>query len=84
MEDWTESRRLHRREGMPIAVIARALGISRNRDRRVVNSAGPPRYVRPVRGSAVDRFEPAIRELLAATPSMTATVIAQRVSWDGR
>jgi transposase len=41
----------------------------------------PPRYQRPAKGSAVDSFEPAIRELLREYPTMPATVIAQRVGW---
>jgi hypothetical protein len=32
-------------------------------------------------GSAVDAFEPAIRHLLAMTPDMPATVIAERIGW---
>lgn len=32
-------------------------------------------------GSAVDAFEPAIRRLLAVTPEMAATVIAERIGW---
>ena len=42
---------------------------------------GPPRYVRPPRGSVADGFEPRIRELLRAYPSMPATVIAERIGW---
>ena len=30
MEDWAEIRRLHRAEGLPIKMIARTLGVSRN------------------------------------------------------
>ena len=33
-------------------------------------------------GSLVDAFEPQIRVLLAATPTMPATVIAERIGWD--
>jgi hypothetical protein len=32
-------------------------------------------------GSIVDEVEPRIRELLAAFPTMPATVIAERVGW---
>ena len=41
----------------------------------------PPRYVRQPAGSAVDEFEPLIREQLLAVPTMPATVIAERVGW---
>jgi len=82
VEDWAEIRRLHRAEGMPIRVIARVMGVSRNTVRAAVASAAPPRYQRPRAGSIVDAFEPAIRELLRAYPAMPATVIAERIGWD--
>jgi len=44
-------------------------------------SDGPPRYERTPAGSRVDVFEPRIRELLQAVPTMPATVIAERVGW---
>jgi transposase len=82
VEDWAEIRRLHRSEGMAIKVIARTLGISRNAVRRALAHDLPPRYVRPPTGSRVDAVEPAIRELLAKTPTMPATVIAERIGWE--
>jgi transposase len=82
VEDWAEVRRLHRAEGMPVKAIARTLGISRNTVRAALASDGPPRYRRAPAGSAVDAFEPRIRELLQAYPTMPATVIAERVGWE--
>jgi transposase len=82
VEDWAEIRRLRRAEGLPIKVIARVLGVSRNTVRAAVASDGPPRYERKPAGSIVDAAEPRIRELLAAYPSMPATVIAERIGWD--
>ncbi len=81
MEDWAEIRRLHRSEGMSIKAITRALGISRNTVRSAIASDGAPRYERTPAGSIVDAVEPRIRELLAATPTMPATVIAERIGW---
>ena len=81
VEDWAEIRRLHRAEGLPIKLIARTLGISRNTVRAAVASEGPPKYVRKPAGSAVDGFEDAIRAQLTAVPTMPATVIAERVGW---
>jgi len=81
VEDWAEIRRLHRAEGLPIKMIARMLGVSRNTVRAAVASDLPPRYERGAAGSIVDEVEPRIRELLAAYPSMPATVIAERVGW---
>ena len=34
------------------------------------------------KGSVTDAAEPRIRELLAAYPTMPATVIAERIGWD--
>jgi transposase len=82
VEDWAEIRRLRRAEGMPIKVIARTLGVSRNTVRAALASDGPPKYQRPAAGSSVDAFEPRIRELLQAYPTMPATVIAERVGWE--
>ena len=60
---------------------AKRLGISRNTVKSALGSSSAPRYQRAAAGSAVDEFEPAIRDLLSVTPSMPATVIAQRVGW---
>ncbi|RZU22168.1 transposase [Kribbella rubisoli] len=81
VEDWAEIRRLHRSEGMAIKAIARELGISRNAVRRALARDTAPKYVRVSRGSRVDAVEPLIRELLKATPTMPATVIAERIGW---
>jgi transposase len=82
VEDWAEIRRLHRSEGLPIKLIARTLGLSRNTVRAAVRSAAPPKYERTVRPSIVDEVEPRIRELLKVVPTMPATVIAERIGWD--
>jgi len=66
VEDWAEIRRLHRAEGLPIKMIARTLGVSRNR--------APA-------GSIVDEVEPRVREVLRVYPTMPATVIAERIGW---
>lgn len=81
VEDWAEIRRLYRAEGVPIKAIARQLNVSRNTVRSAISSDAPPRYERRPAGSAVDMFEPRIRELLAEVPTMPATVIAERIGW---
>ena len=81
VEDWAEIRRLRRAEQLPIAQIARVLGISRNTVKAALASDGPPRYQRPPAGSVAAEFEPRIRELLSAFPQMPSTVIAQRIGW---
>jgi transposase len=81
VEDWAEIRRLWKAEGMPIKTIARVLGCSKNTVKKALAADGPPTYGRPGRGSVVDAVEPRIRELLQATPTMPATVIAERIGW---
>jgi transposase len=81
VEDWAEIRRLRRAEGMAISEIARVMGVARNTVKAALAAEGPPRYRRAPRGSLVDGFEARIRELLAACPTMPATVIAERIGW---
>jgi transposase len=81
VEDWAEIRRLHRAEGMPTKQVARVMGVSKNTVKRALAVDAPPRYRRAPRGSVVDAAEPRIRELLAAWPTMPATVIAERIGW---
>jgi transposase len=81
VEDWAEIRRLRRAEGLSIKMITRVMKVSRNTVRAALASDAPPKYERRPAGSAVDEFEPRIRELLAAFPTMPATVIAERVGW---
>jgi hypothetical protein len=82
LEDWALIRRLAA-EGVPKARIAERLGISRTTVIKVVNSDSPPRYVRSPRPTSFTVFEPRVRALLAETPDMPATVLAERVGWEG-
>ena len=81
VEDWAEIRRLHRAEGLPIRMIARMLGVSRNTVRAAIGRDDAPKYERAPAGSIVDEVEPRVRELLRAFPTMPATVIAERIGW---
>jgi transposase len=81
VEDWAEIRRLHRAEELSIKEIARRLGLARNTVRSALRSDVPPVFDRKPRPSAIDEFEPRIRELLSQFPRMPATVIAERVGW---
>jgi transposase len=83
LEDWALIRRLHVSEKLPKAEIARQLGISRNTVAKAVGSAGPPEYSRAPATTSFEPFEQRVRELLEATPSMPATVLAERVGWTG-
>lgn len=82
MEDWALIRRLAA-EGVPNARIAVRLGISRNTVAKAVASDGPPRYVRKPAATSFTPFEARVRALLADTPDMPATVVAERVGWTG-
>ena len=81
VEEWAEIRRLYRAEGLSIKEIARRLGVARNTVRSALRSDVPPVFDRKPRPSAIDGFEPQIRELLAEFPRKPATVIAERVGW---
>jgi transposase len=61
VEDWAEIRRLSRSEGLPIKMIARMLGVSRNTVKAALRGDPPPRYERARSGSIVDEVEPRIR-----------------------
>ena len=78
-EDWAEIRCLYRAERMPVKVIARAMGCSKNMVKKALAAEGPPADRRQARSSVVDPVEPRIRELLHACPTMPATVIAERL-----
>lgn len=83
LEDWALIRRLHLSEKVPKAQIARDLGISRNTVANAIASDEPPQYSRPPVETSFAPFEHQVRQLLAETPSMPATVLAERVGWSG-
>jgi hypothetical protein len=68
---------------MSVRAIAKQLGLSRVTVTRAVQAAGPPQYHRGPSPSAFDEYEHDVRRLLQATPSMPASVIAERVGWTG-
>jgi transposase len=81
VEEWAEIRRLYRAEGMSIKAIARRIGVARNTVRAALRAEVAPKYERQPPGSAVDAYEQAICRLLAVTPDMPATVVAERIGW---
>jgi hypothetical protein len=82
VEDWALIRRLVA-DGVPQRQVARDLGVGRSTVARAVASDGPPKYERPAAPTSFTPFEPLVRQLLAKTPDMPATVIAERVGWTG-
>ena len=73
MEDWALIRRLVA-DGVPQRQVARDLGIGRSTVARALASGGPPKYERPSVATSFAPFEAAVRQLLAKTPDMPATV----------
>jgi hypothetical protein len=82
LEDWALIRRLAA-DGVPKARIAARLGISRTTVIKAVNSESPPRYERKSGPTSFTVCESRVRALLAETPDMPATVLAERVGWTG-
>jgi hypothetical protein len=82
VEDWALIRRLVA-DGVPQRQVARQLGIGRSTVARAVASQVPPKYERKPTPTSFFPFEPRVRELLAEHPEMPASVIAERVEWDG-
>ena len=82
MEDWALIRGLAA-EGVPKARIAERLGVSRTTVLKAVRADGPPRYERRPAQTSFSVVEPRVRALLAQTPEMPATVLAERVGWTG-
>ncbi len=83
MNDWAEIRRLHAAEGLSQRAIAKRLGVSRTTVSRALASPTPRTYSRPPRPSKFDDVEYWVVELLRAFPDMPATVLAERVGWEG-
>jgi transposase len=82
VEDWALIRRLVA-DGVPQRQVARDLVIGRSTVERALASDRPPKYERPVVPTSFTPFEPLVRQLLATTPDMPATVLAERVGWTG-
>ena len=71
------------KDGVPKARIAEQLGISRTTVLKAAASESPPKYERKRQPTSFTPFEARVRALLAETPDMPATVIAERVGWTG-
>jgi hypothetical protein len=82
VEDWALIRRLVA-DGVPQRQVARQLGVGRSTVARVAASDTPPKYERRPVMTSFSSFEPRVAALLAEFPEMPATVIAERVGWDG-
>jgi transposase len=82
VEDWALIRRLVA-DGVPQRQVARDVGVGRSTVERALASDRPPKYERPAVATSFTPFEPLVRQLLATSPEMPATVVAERVGWTG-
>jgi transposase len=82
VEDWALVRRLVA-EGVPRRQVARDLGIGRSTVDRALASDGPPKYERQAVATSFSPFEARVSVILSEYPEMPATVIAERVGWQG-
>jgi len=83
VNDWAEIRHLSMSEHLSGRAIARRLGVSTHTVAKALASSGPLMYRRAPAGSMVDPFVPAIRALLLDAPMLKATVVAERVGFNG-
>jgi transposase len=82
VEDWALVRRLVA-DGVPRRQVARDLGIGRSTVDRALASDEPPKYERQPVATSFSPFEAKVSVILAEYPEMPATVIAERVGWQG-
>jgi transposase len=75
LDQWEQIRLRCVRDGEPIKAVARDLGMAPNTVRKYVRSQQPPGKVSISRARRLDRYEPAILELLRSTPRITASRI---------
>jgi transposase len=87
VQEWAEIRAMKEVRGLSIKEIARRTGRSRNTIRAALRSPEPPGYgPRPKRPSKLDRFMPAICELLADEATLSGVRVLeeiQKLGYDG-
>ena len=83
LKEWAEIRHLHASESMSIRAIAARLEISRDTVAGAIAAEVSPKYVRRPIASVFDDVEGHVRRLLKDFPQMPATVLAERVGWEG-
>lgn len=83
MDDWARIRQLFSTGQHSKREIGRLVGVSRGTVDRALETDRQPKYQRAVTGSSFDAFAAQVRVLLAATPRMAASTLAERVGWSG-
>jgi len=83
MDDWAKIRQLFSAGEHSKREIGRLVGVSRGTVDRALESERLPKYQRAATGSSFDAFAAQVRVLLASTPTMPASTLAERVGWPG-
>jgi len=83
MDDWAKIRQLFSTGQHSKREIGRLVGVSRGTVDRALESDRLPKYQRASTGSSFDAYAAQVRVLLAVTPRMPASTLAERVGWLG-
>jgi len=83
MDDWAKIRQLFSTGEHSKREIGRLVGVSRGTVDRALETDRQPKYHRAAVGSSFDAFAPQVRALLAVTPTVAASTLAERVGWSG-
>ncbi|MBG6107403.1 DDE-type integrase/transposase/recombinase [Frigoribacterium sp. CG_9.8] len=83
MDDWAKIRQLFSTGEHSKREIGRLVGVSRGTVERALGTDRLPKYQRAAVGSGFDAFALQVRALLAVTPTMPASTLAERVGWLG-
>jgi hypothetical protein len=83
MDDWAKIRQLFSTGQHSKREIGRLVGVSRGTVDRALESDRLPKYQRAASGSSFEAYAARVRVLLAVTPRMPASVLAERVGWLG-
>ena len=83
LDDWAKIRHLFSTGKHSKRAIAQLVGVSRGTVDRALAEDRQPGYQRAASGSSFDVHAAGVRVLLAATPTMPAATIAERVGWSG-
>ena len=83
MDDWAKIRQLFSTGQHSKREIGRLVGVSRGTVDRALEADRLPKYQRAATGSSFDAYAAQVRVVLAASPRMAASTLAERVGWSG-
>lgn len=81
MDVWAQIRHRYATVKISKRELAKQLGVSRGTVDRALEAERPAKYERKPAGSSFDAYAPQVRALLVQTPTMPASVLAERVGW---